>query len=91
LGTFWLKIEQFWSFEKKSIFSSGGLLGFRTAIKPNLAVMVPVWVPFKNMSDRYALHPRWPPLLKIEISSNDQNCKKNLFLVVVAFLDSGRR
>ena len=26
------------------------------------------------MSDSHALHPRWPPLLKIEISSNDQNC-----------------
>jgi hypothetical protein len=25
------------------------------------------------MSDSYALHPRWPPLLKIEISSNGQN------------------
>jgi hypothetical protein len=26
------------------------------------------------MSDRHALHPRWPPLLKIDISSNGQNC-----------------
>jgi hypothetical protein len=42
LGTFWLKIEQFWPFEEISIFST--------------------------------LHPRWPPLLKIEISSNGQNC-----------------
>jgi hypothetical protein len=39
LGTFWLKIEQFWPFEEISIFSNGG-----------------------------------PPLLKIEISSNGQNC-----------------
>ena len=39
-------------------------------IKPNLAGMVP----FKIMSDSHALHPRWPPLLKIEISSNGQNC-----------------
>jgi hypothetical protein len=29
LGTFWLKIEQFWSFEEISIFSSGGHLGYR--------------------------------------------------------------
>jgi hypothetical protein len=36
--------------------------------------MVPVWVPFKMMPDSHALHPRWPPLLKIEISSNGQNC-----------------
>ena len=27
LGTFWLKIEQFWPFEEISIFSNGGYLG----------------------------------------------------------------
>jgi hypothetical protein len=27
LGTFWLKIEQFWLFEEISIFSNGGHLG----------------------------------------------------------------
>ena len=43
-------------------------------IKPNLAGMVPGSVPFKIMSDSHALHPRWPPLQKIEISSNGQNC-----------------
>jgi hypothetical protein len=32
LGTFWLKIEQFWPFEKISIFSNGGHLGYRTAL-----------------------------------------------------------
>jgi hypothetical protein len=32
MGTFWLKIEQFWSFEEISIFSSGGHLGYRTAL-----------------------------------------------------------
>jgi hypothetical protein len=32
LGTFWLKIEQFWPFEEISIFSNGGLLGYRTAL-----------------------------------------------------------
>jgi hypothetical protein len=26
------------------------------------------------MSDSHALHPRWPLLQKIEISSNGQNC-----------------
>jgi hypothetical protein len=45
-----------------------------TQIKPSMAGMVPGSVPFKIMSDSHALHPRWPPLLKIEISSNDQNC-----------------
>jgi hypothetical protein len=27
LGTFWLKIEQFWPFEEISIFRNGGHLG----------------------------------------------------------------
>jgi hypothetical protein len=31
LGTFSLKIEQFWPFEEISIFSNGGHLGYRTA------------------------------------------------------------
>ena len=31
-GTFWLKIEQFWSFEEISIFSNGGHLGYRSAL-----------------------------------------------------------
>jgi hypothetical protein len=29
LGTFWLKIEQFWPFEEISIFSHGCHLGYR--------------------------------------------------------------
>jgi hypothetical protein len=32
LGTFSLKIEQFWPFEEISIFSNGGHLGYRTAL-----------------------------------------------------------
>ena len=36
--------------------------------------MVPGWVPFKIVSDSPALHSRWLLLLKIEISSNRQNC-----------------
>jgi hypothetical protein len=43
-------------------------------IKPNLAGMVPGWVPLKIVSVSADLYPRWPPLLKIEISSNGQNC-----------------
>jgi hypothetical protein len=27
LGTFWLKIEQFWPFEEISIFNNGGHIG----------------------------------------------------------------
>ena len=36
--------------------------------------MVLRWSPFKNVSGSAVLYPRWPPLLKIEISSNGQNC-----------------
>jgi hypothetical protein len=32
LGTFWLKIEQFWPFEEISIFSNGGYIGYRTVL-----------------------------------------------------------
>ena len=32
LGTFWLKIGQFWPFWEISIFSNGGHLGYRTAL-----------------------------------------------------------
>jgi hypothetical protein len=32
LGTFWLKIEQFWPFEEISIFSDGGHHGYRTVL-----------------------------------------------------------
>jgi hypothetical protein len=32
LGTFWLKIEQFWPFEEISIFSNGGHIGYRTVL-----------------------------------------------------------
>ena len=32
LGSFWLKIEQFWPFEEISIFSNGGHLGYRTVL-----------------------------------------------------------
>ena len=38
-------------------------------IKPNLAGMVPGWVPFKIVSDSSTLHSIWLLLLKIEISS----------------------
>ena len=32
LGTFWLKIEQFWPFEEISFFSNGGHLGYRMVL-----------------------------------------------------------
>jgi hypothetical protein len=32
VGTFWLKIEQFWPFEEIYIFSNGDHLGYRTPL-----------------------------------------------------------
>jgi hypothetical protein len=42
--------------------------------QPNFAEMILRWSPFKIVSVSAVLFPRWPPLLKIEISSNGQNC-----------------
>jgi hypothetical protein len=42
--------------------------------QPNFAEMILGWSPFKIVYFSAVLCPRWPPLLKIEISSNDQNC-----------------
>jgi hypothetical protein len=42
--------------------------------QPNFAEMILGWSPFKIVSISADLYPRWPPLLKIEISSNGQNC-----------------
>jgi hypothetical protein len=74
LGTFWLKIEQFWPFEEISIFSNGGHikkkyspLKLLSQSQPNFAEMILGWSPFKILSVSTVLYPRWPPLLKIEI------------------------
>ena len=42
--------------------------------QPNFAEMILGWSPFKIVSVSAVFYPRWPPLLKIEISSNGQNC-----------------
>jgi hypothetical protein len=41
--------------------------------QPNFAEMILRWSHFKIVSVSAVLYPRWPPLLKIEISSNSQN------------------
>ena len=41
--------------------------------QPNFAEMILGWSPFKFVSVSTVVYPRWPPLLKIEISSNGQN------------------
>ena len=43
-------------------------------IQPNFVWMILRWSPFKIVFVSAVLYPRWPPLLKIEISSNGQNC-----------------
>jgi hypothetical protein len=42
--------------------------------QPNFAEMILWSSPFKIVFVSAVLYPRWPPLLKIEISSNGQNC-----------------
>ena len=42
--------------------------------QPNFAEMILRWSPFKIVSISAVLYPRWPPLLKIEMSSKGQNC-----------------
>ena len=42
--------------------------------QPNFAEKILGWSPFKIVFVSTVLYPRWPPLLKIEISSNGQNC-----------------
>ena len=42
--------------------------------QPNFAEMILDWSPFKIVPVSAVLYPRWPPILKIEISSNGQNC-----------------
>ena len=46
----------------------------RSQSQPNFAEMILGWSPFKIVSVSAVLYPRWPPWLKIEISSNGQNC-----------------
>jgi hypothetical protein len=42
--------------------------------QPNFAEMILRWSPFNSVSVSAVLNPKWPPLLKIEISLNGQNC-----------------
>jgi hypothetical protein len=47
-------------------------LKLQSQSQPNFAEMIFVWSPFKIVSVSAVLYPRWPPWLKIEISSNGQ-------------------
>jgi hypothetical protein len=67
LGTFWLKIGQFWPFEKKKGdgIKKKSSLKLLSQSQPNFAEMILRWSPFKIVSVSAVLYPRWPPLLKI--------------------------
>jgi hypothetical protein len=58
LGSFWLKIEQFWPFEEISIFSNGGHLGYRTVVT-DTTVLYPRWPPLLKIDFFF----KWPKLL----------------------------
>ena len=57
-----------WNFKKSSP------LKLLSQSQPNFAEMILGWSPFKIVSVSAVLYPIWLPLLKIEISSNGQNC-----------------
>ena len=54
----------------KNIFSSETTVPISTKLCWN----DPWVVPFQNLSISAVLYPRWPPWLKMKISSNGQNC-----------------
>ena len=62
--------------EKKGdeIKKKSSALKLLSQFQPKFAEMILWWSPFKIVSLSAVLYPRWPPLLKIEISSNAQNC-----------------
>ena len=57
------------------ILKESSPLKLLSQFQPNFAEMILGWSPFKFMSVSTVLYPRWPPLLKIEISSNGKNLK----------------
>jgi hypothetical protein len=64
-----LKIEKRgMKFKKKS-----SPLKLLSQSQPNFAEIILGWSPFKIVSVSAVLYPRWPPLIKIEISSNGKN------------------
>jgi hypothetical protein len=104
LGTFWLKIEQFWPFEEISIFSNGGHLGYRTALArkcPNLNC-ISIMMSFLTYITGFFMNFELLPILTdYEIKKRGDEIKKifpsettepiSTKLVMVAILDTGRR
>jgi hypothetical protein len=67
----WRTDEKWWQWAKNGIYILLATSSLKplNQIKPNLAGMVPGWVPFKIVSNSPALYSRWLLLIKIEISS----------------------
>ena len=71
----------FTDFDRLCKLEKGGMkvkksspLKLQSQSQPNFAEMILRWSPFKIVSVSAVLYPRWLPLIKIEISSNGQNC-----------------
>jgi hypothetical protein len=56
------------------IFKKSSPLKLLSQSHPNFAELILGWSPFKIVSFSAVLCQKWPPLLKIEISSKGQNC-----------------
>ena len=55
-------------------FKKSSSLKLLSQSQPNFAEMILRWSPFKIVSVSPVVYSKWSPLLKIEISSNGQNC-----------------
>ena len=75
-GIKFLDFDRLCKLEKRGdgIKKKSSPLKLQSQSQPNFAEMILRWSPFKIVSVSAVLYPRWPPLLKIEISSNGQNC-----------------
>ena len=80
-GIFLWTLNFYWFWPIMQIRKKGGWnlkksspLKLQSQSQPNFAEMILMWSPFKIVSVSAVLCPRWPPLLKIKISSNGQNC-----------------
>jgi hypothetical protein len=95
MGTFWLKIEQYWPFEEIFIFSHGGHLGYRTALTDTQNCVRWSRLPTK-MAAKLKIEKRRMKFKKIFSSETTEPistklCWNDPCLVMAAILDTGRR
>ena len=62
-----IRKKEGWNLKKSS-------LKLLSQFQTNFAEMILWWSHFKDVSVSTVLYPRWPPWLKMKISSNGQNC-----------------